>query len=189
MRIGTLIIVLALGIGIGYWGLPSFAERFSGEGLLMMRGGPGSSIDRHFIEEMIPHHEGAIEMAEIALERSKRSEILSLAAAIIEAQTHEIESMRSWYREWFGTQVPEGHSNMMHMGGMEGDTALLASISLDKFDQEFLSQMIPHHEMAIVMSRMLAAGTAREEMRTLAGQIIESQSDEITMMRGWLASW
>ena len=50
-----------------------------------------STIDRHFIEQMIPHHEGAVEMAQLALEKSKRAEIKVLAAAIIKDQTKEIQ--------------------------------------------------------------------------------------------------
>lgn len=55
----------------------------------------GQNIDRHFIEEMIPHHDGAIAMAELALERSERTEILALSKEIIEAQKKEIVQMRA----------------------------------------------------------------------------------------------
>ena len=154
-----------------------------------------SGIDRHFIEQMIPHHEGAIAMAELALQKSKRPEILSLSKDIIESQTREINGMRAWYQEWFGTEVPADdgasmgmmHGGGMHMQGMEGDMAALESAA--DFDKEFLSQMIPHHEMAVMMGAMLASGTKRDEMKTLADNIITSQSREIEMMRSWLATW
>ncbi|MEX2013916.1 MAG: DUF305 domain-containing protein [Parcubacteria group bacterium] len=155
-----------------------------------------SNIDRHFIEEMIPHHDGAIAMAELALERSRRPEIISLANGIIEAQKRENEQMREWYLDWFGG-VPNnsssmgemmGHGSMgMHMGSMEGDLAALESAS--DFDLEFIRQMIPHHEMAIMMARMLLASTQRNEMKTLANDIITSQSREIEMMRSWYSAW
>jgi len=152
------------------------------------------TIDRHFIEEMIPHHNGAIAMAELALERSKRPDILSLAEGIIESQTRENAEMRTWYEDWFGTQVPiEGENTTsgmgmmdrggMHMMSMEGDIDKLRSA--EDFDLEFIRQMIPHHEMAIMMARMLVAGSSREEMQKLADQIITSQSREIDMMRNW----
>ncbi|MBI4088465.1 DUF305 domain-containing protein [Candidatus Kaiserbacteria bacterium] len=160
------------------------------------------NIDQHFIVQMIPHHEGAIEMAKVALERSKRPEVISLANGIIEAQTREINDMKSWYQSWFGSAPPEGGfparqslgagGGMMGggmMGGMTGDTDELARVSDAEFDREFLSQMIPHHEMAIMMAGMLQATTDRAEMKTLADNIITSQSREIEMMRGWLKSW
>lgn len=150
-------------------------------------------IDQHFIEQMIPHHEGAIVMAEVALQKSKRPEVLSLARGIIEAQTKEIADMRAWYRDWFGTDVPEGGGMMhgmggeMHMEGMVGDMDKL--MAAPDFDIEFLSQMIVHHEMAVMMGRMLAEGTERSEMKVLADQIVTSQQGEIETMRSWIKAW
>ncbi len=156
----------------------------------------GQNIDRHFIEEMIPHHDGAIAMAELALERSKRVEILDLSREIIEAQKKENQQMRAWYADWFGGE-PSGYSNMggrmghggmgMQMMGMEGDLDKLKSAP--DFDLEFIAQMIPHHEMAIMMARMLSASTERPEMKKLADDITSSQSKEIEMMKGWYEVW
>lgn len=157
----------------------------------MMRQG----IDEYFIVQMIPHHEGAIEMARVALTRSKRPEIVSLANAIIEAQAREIENMTTWYTTWFGSTPPEGGigmdqgGGMMHMGGMTGELDDLSAASDAEFDRVFLTQMIPHHEMAIMMASMLAATTERSEMKQLADNIKKSQAREIEMMRSWLESW
>ena len=54
------------------------------------------NIDKHFIEQMIPHHDGAVAMAKLALEKSNRPEIKTLANAIIEGQTKEIQDMRGY---------------------------------------------------------------------------------------------
>src|SRR3990167_3325625 len=189
--IGLLLLVVGLGVGYTLGG-----DRTSIVGNHMMPDGSmmGQNIDQHFIVQMIPHHEGAIEMARVALERSKRPEILSLAQGIIEAQTREINDMTSWYRSWFGATPPAGNTGMpahqslgdggMRMEGMEGDLDELL-VAAD-FDKEFLSQMIVHHEMAVMMAQMLAAGTERPEMDQLAENIITSQTQEIEMMRGWL---
>ncbi len=187
------LVMLAAGLGIGYIvaGSTGTAPQVKPEMTHMMPDGSmmGIGIDRHFIVEMIPHHEGAIEMAKIALARSNRSEILSLAKGIIEAQEKEIGDMSAWYRAWYGSTVPEGGMGGMHMDGMTGDTSELGSVSAAEFDREFVTQMIPHHEMAVMMAQMLQAGTERTEMKQLADQIITSQSREIEMMRGWLESW
>ena len=164
---------------------------FSGDMRAEVKGMPamaGQEVDRNFIEQMIPHHEGAIAMAEIALERTKRAEMRSLATGIIEAQAREIADMRAWYQAWYGS-APASAGHGMHMDSMEGDMAALSAVSEAQFDREFIEQMIPHHEMAVVMARMLAAGTERAEMEVLADQIIASQSREIEMMRSWLLSW
>jgi uncharacterized protein (DUF305 family) len=61
-------------------------------------------FDLAFIEAMIPHHEGAIEMAEVALENSENEEIRVLAEEIIAAQRAEIEQMEAWREEWYPEQ-------------------------------------------------------------------------------------
>lgn len=57
------------------------------------------------------------------------------------------------------------------------------------FDRAFIEEMIPHHQMAVMMASMLKNGTAREEMGNLADDIIAAQSSEIDQMRAWLRSW
>ncbi len=151
--------------------------------------GHASHADQRFIEEMIVHHEGAIAMSAVALERSERPEVLTLAQQIITAQTKEIADMRMWYRDWFRAEVPlrERGMHAEHMQGMEGDMDKLRAAA--DFDLEFLSQMVVHHEMAIVMARMLESSTERPEMKTLASTIISTQQNEIETMRSWLKAW
>jgi len=59
-------------------------------------------FDQRFIDAMIPHHEGAIAMAEAALGKSQHGEIRTMAQAIIDAQKAEIAQMRQWKQAWFG---------------------------------------------------------------------------------------
>ncbi len=58
-------------------------------------------FDKAFIDAMIPHHQSAIEMAQVALEKSDNPKIKELAENIISAQQREIEQMREWRREWY----------------------------------------------------------------------------------------
>jgi uncharacterized protein (DUF305 family) len=64
------------------------------------------SADAYFIVMMIPHHEGAIAMAELALQRSRRPEIRGLAERIRTSQSQENAQMRRWYRQWYSSDVP-----------------------------------------------------------------------------------
>lgn len=177
-------LVIGLGLGYLFWGTTNQTGMMSQGGML------SQNIDRHFIEQMIPHHEGAIAMAKIAQKRSKNADVLKLANDIVSAQQKEINDMRGWYQGWYGVAVPKSSGmGMMHMDSMDGDTTALESASSPDFDRLFVEQMIPHHEMAIMMARMLDAGTDRPEMKQLAANIKSSQSSEIEMMRRWLAEW
>ncbi|MGV3615149.1 MAG: DUF305 domain-containing protein [Fimbriimonas sp.] len=60
----------------------------------------GEAFDRKFIELMIEHHEGAVEMAELAREKAAHAEIRDMSDDIIEAQTREIEQMKKWKEAW-----------------------------------------------------------------------------------------
>jgi len=71
-----------------------------------LQGKKGESFDREFIIQMIAHHQGAIQMAELALQTSKRSEIKGLSIEIIAAQKLEIQQMQEWHQTWFGSLVP-----------------------------------------------------------------------------------
>ena len=158
----------------------------------------GANIDRHFIEQMIPHHEDAITMAEIALDnRAEHEEIRQLSRDIVRTQTEEIEKMQAWYKEWYGweviTLIPEVHAHMagmgMHMGMMGDDTDIESLENAKPFDKAFIEQMIPHHQMAVMMANMLLRSTDRPEMKQLAQDIIEAQTREINQMRGWYREW
>jgi uncharacterized protein (DUF305 family) len=171
--------------------------RMMGLGQGVNRTSLANGLDRHFIEQMIPHHEGAVEMAKLAQERSKRSEILALAEAIIKSQVEEISQMQAWYKNWYGAEVPVDATvgmgmgrGMMHGGMMGGETSDLTALkAAENFDEAFLQEMIPHHQMAVMMAQMLLSGTNRPEMKQLGQDIIAAQEAEIEQMRGWLEEW
>jgi len=189
------------GIVVGIILTAVFTPMFRHGGYKMMNWGNNNmevagTIDKHFIEQMIPHHEGAIAMANLALQKAKRPEIKTLATAIIADQTTEIQSMNGWYKDWFGSAVPKVSAGMMgggmmsesgmHMGGQEDMTALE---NAPDFDKAFIEEMIPHHQLAIMMANMLQSGTNRPPMQQLAKNIIESQSKEIQQMQAWYTQW
>ena len=64
----------------------------------------GDEFDKAFLKEMIVHHQGAVEMAEAALQNAKHEEIQNMAHAIIAAQTAEIQQMQGWQTQWYGAE-------------------------------------------------------------------------------------
>lgn len=153
-------------------------------------------VDQPFIEMMIPHHQSANEMAQMALSRAKSPEVKKLAQSIIEEQTREIEQMQTWYKQWYGTEVPTTEMNMGMDSGMDESMmqAMMQMEMMDKemmeslentqdFDREFLRQMTRHHQMATMMAGMVVNSAQHREIRNLAQNIIKSQSAEITQMQ------
>ena len=157
------------------------------------------SADAHFIVMMIPHHQGAIAMADLALKRSRRPEIRALAERISTSQSRENAQMRRWYQQWFGTEVPAwpGQGGGMEMDmrrgmgmGMPGiSTSLEALRSAPDFDQAFLEQMMAHHRMGVMMASHAQWCTVHPELRMLEAAMVRVQSAEIEQMERWYQQW
>jgi uncharacterized protein (DUF305 family) len=148
----------------------------------------GKYSDRAFIDAMVPHHQGAVEMAEVALENAEHEEIKQLSRNIISSQQAEIEELKAIKQEEFGTsEVPmEMSEGEMRMMGMT-DPAELAN--KDPFDKAFIDAMIPHHQSAIEMAQVAIRESDNPEIRTLAEDIVEAQTREIAQMQGWRQQW
>ena len=247
----SLIGILSSGAVAGL-GLSGSIQAQSSPALENSQQSKSAQVDQHFIEMMIPHHQNAIAMADIALTRSQRPEVKKIAEAIKKDQTREIEEMRTWYKQWYGKEVPltsktemgmmgnapkqgapmmnmdknmmgmmhktmsdrspmmnmgkdsmsmgmnmiaMGHSmmsmgqNMMNMGHSMMSMDIDALKTVSDFDKEFVRQMIPHHQMAVMMAQMASTRATRPEIRTLAQAIIKSQNTEIMQMKGWQQAW
>jgi uncharacterized protein (DUF305 family) len=148
----------------------------------------GRYSDRAFIDAMAPHHQGAVEMAEVALENAEHQEIRDLAEDIVSAQQAEIEQLKAIKQEEFGTsEVPmEMSAGEMEAMGMTSPAELA---NRAPFDRAFIDAMIPHHESAIEMARVAYRESDNPEIRALAEGIVEAQSQEITQMEGWRTEW
>jgi uncharacterized protein (DUF305 family) len=139
-----------------------------------------------FAQMMVPHHQQAVEMAEIALAKTDASsQVRELATAIKQAQDPEIQTMTGWLQKW-GAAAPT--SGMAH-GGMgsgmmtDADMDALKQASGETFDQKWVSMMISHHDGAITMARQVLASTADPDVKALADAIVKAQTDKITKMR------
>ncbi|OKH48182.1 DUF305 domain-containing protein [Phormidium tenue NIES-30] len=168
----------------------------SGHGMDL--GPADATYDLRFIDGMIPHHEGAVVMAEAALENSQRPEIRQLAEDIIAAQQVEIAQMRDWRAAWYPDAPAEPmmyHAEMNHDMAMSEEmiSAMRMDMDLggadDEFDLRFINAMIPHHEGAVAMAEDLKGKSDRPELLTLADEIITSQQAEIDQMEQWRQDW
>ena len=142
-----------------------------------------------FAQMMIPHHEQAIEMADMALENTSNPTILELASEIKAAQDPEIEQMRGWL-ETAGAPENGMEMHMGHMSGMLSEEELdaLRNARDAEFDRLFLEGMIEHHEGAIDMAEDVLEND-NEEVRALATAIIDAQTREIELMESLLAEF
>lgn len=152
------------------------------EGSSSKSGAAGNGVDRAFVADMIPHHEGAIEMAELAQQRGKSAFVKQLADDIAGSQGEEIATMRREDEALGMAGIERGSLGLPeHMKGMDHDASELKTA--ENFDQAFVEMMIPHHQGAIEMAKVELAKGEDPELKALAQDISEAQQREIDAMR------
>lgn len=160
---------------------------------------PNAPYDLRFIDEMVMHHRGAIMSAEMMIADSEHPELRDLARRIQEDQQRQIDQMLAWRAEWYpdaSTPVIRMESGTGNMGGMMGGNSMMDGNSMmrgmmegEMADRMFLRMMIPHHQLAIEMAEDALLNADHEALKTLAQEIIDGQSVEITEMEGYLGDW
>jgi len=137
-----------------------------------------SSADAMFLQDMLPHHEQAIQMSELALSTSHSKDVLFAAKSIQKLQTLEVKKMKEWL-------AAAGVPVMSDMGGMgmgmmtEKQMVDLRAARGKDFDMQFLSGMIVHHRGAISMARDEMKNGSNPKVKAMAGAIIVAQTAEV----------
>ena len=147
----------------------------------------GEYSDAAFVDAMVPHHEGAVEMAEVALDNAEHEEIRTLAREIIDSQRAEIE-MFGQLRGGLEGPTMEGMSEeeMNRSMGMMDARELAGQ---QPFDRAFIDAMMPHHESAVAMAEVALEESENPEIRRIAEDIVSAQKREISQMKEWREEW
>jgi len=147
----------------------------------------GTAFDRSFIDAMVPHHESAIEMARAAKEAGlSQPDLVKVANDILATQQVEIDQMKDWRNEWFGSSAIAPNAvaalglSEANMGMQHGADALKDSTDVNT---DFAQMMITHHQGAIQMAKLAGDRAVHDELKELAEAIISAQEREIDVMR------
>ena len=159
-----------------------------------------NDADVTFAQQMIPHHEQAVEMAQMAQERASSGEVLELAENIEAAQGPEIDTLQRWLDAW-GEELPSGDMGGMDHGDMGDDSGSAISGMMDEdemndlmaapganWDRMFLEMMIEHHEGAVEMAQVEVDAGENPDAVAMAKKIISDQQAKVTQMRQLLES-
>lgn len=143
--------------------------------------------DIMFAQMMIPHHQQAVEMAEIALKKAPGNALMRLSREIISAQKQEMSEMKFWLKV---SKTSEEMHHSMPMRGMlsERDFKNLKSLSGVKFQKLYMTLMIEHHEGALEMVSLLKKSKNKEAQK-LGKAILKDQKAEITLMKNLLKEY
>ena len=145
-----------------------------------------TGADIMFLQMMIPHHQQAIDISNLAMKNSQDPELLELAKIIARDQAAEIKQMKVWLKD-AGASEDMGHS-MDGMGGMLNDDELaaLSAATGKEFDTLWLKGMTEHHDGAIHMTQMIE-DAQNADIKAFGTKVIKDQSVQIAQMKKMLA--
>ena len=145
-----------------------------------------TGADIMFLQMMIPHHQQAVDISNLALTKSKDSELLALATAIRDGQADEIIQMKKWLKD-AGYNPGMGHSMGHSMGGMldEQELADLKSATGANFDRLWLEGMTGHHDGALHMVQMIEDAD-NPIIKKFGQDIVSLQTAQINQMKEML---
>lgn len=149
--------------------------------------------DQMFVDRMIAHHQGGVEMAAMADLRAEHPELKSFAKTLHDGQELEIRQLRDLRKSWYGSpdaaRTPPGDDmpGAKSMRRMELDLQTLNTTKA--FDRDFLDAMIAHHEGAVEMAADAQGRAEHGELKDMAGKIVADQNREIEQMKAWRAAW
>ena len=154
-------------------------------------GAAGAPYDLQFLDTMVAHHQGAVDMAMMAATKAQHEELKQFAAKIVTDQQKEISEMKRWREDWYAGK-PEA-VNMEMTGMMDSmmgmDMVKMGSASGTNFDLMFIDMMTPHHDGAVKMAQEALTRAEHPEIKKLARSIMDSQAAEIKKMQAWKTQW
>jgi uncharacterized protein (DUF305 family) len=148
--------------------------------------GMAGSADAMFAVQMAVHHESAVQMARLAEQRAQRPEVRQLAQDIERTQTAEIAQLRAAATRLGADPDAPARGMGSGMAAGMGSEIDLAEVSDEQFDRAFLEAMIPHHQMGVHMAQMVQRAGSDQQIAAMAAEMVRVQTDEISLMQGWL---
>ncbi|AUI62308.1 DUF305 domain-containing protein [Amycolatopsis sp. BJA-103] len=147
---------------------------------------PGANqADITFSQQMVPHHQQSIQVANLASERSASEYVKATAAKIIKAESAEVQTMTGWLQSWNAAVLPAAGHAGHSMPGMitAGQVASLQNLTGAEFDKTWLPLMAEHLRNGVTMAKTVLSSGEHAETKALAQEIVENQTaaiDEIT---------
>ncbi|MFN2623258.1 MAG: DUF305 domain-containing protein [Chthoniobacterales bacterium] len=148
----------------------------------------GAELEQAFLQQMIQHHRSGIEMAKLASDHTKRTELQGFATKMIAAQQEEIDKMTGWLKSWFNA-APKEIANEAADKEMKMHMSMLSGKHDADFDKAFLQMMPQHHHAAVEMAEQAEKKATHPELKELASKMAQDQQKEIKEMKGWAQSW
>jgi uncharacterized protein (DUF305 family) len=150
------------------------------------------NADADFARLMVPHHQGAVDMAAVELKYGSDQAVVGLAARIAAAQQPEIDAMTAWQKAHTAPAAPGADAGAVKSAYSAANDKMMNAMMGDSMahsgnaDRDFVKMMIPHHQGAIEMANVQLKYGGDPQLKALALKIVAAQEAEIAEMNGWL---
>ncbi|RZJ80954.1 MAG: DUF305 domain-containing protein [Flavobacterium sp.] len=138
-----------------------------------------------FASMMIPHHEGAVAMAQDVVKSGKSTELIAFSKNVIIAQQQEITMLKEFLKT--ASQTPSANAEAFKKALAASMTPMMDGMAKAKLtndiDQDFVALMIPHHQSAVDMAKAYLPFATDQKIKLLAQQIIQAQEEEIKWLK------
>jgi uncharacterized protein (DUF305 family) len=175
LAVSLILVAFFLGTGFGYFVTPEYAGLASGG---PMGDAPADRLsDLRFLNGLIRHHEQAVDLARQAKDGAGRAETRGLAEAVLAGMPAKIDELYGWKKSWYrdGRRVtPE---------------RIALGTADPQFDLRYLNAMITHHREAIAMAAAALKTSTRNEVLTLASEVIRLDTADLAQFEAWRSAW
>lgn len=177
-NIGILLVILLIGVGIGYWLTPEYKMQDIRVKSSHDLGIADQWVDLRYIDNMIAHHLSAMYLLEQAQQQTDRNEIKELAQAVITADKKGIETLYAQKLEWYSNDRQVTQFNKTNVGTKD-----------DKFDLRLINALLIHHQEAIDSAKDISSKSVRNEVLNTASEVTASLTANAEQLRQWRKEW
>lgn len=163
--------------------MPGMSSMMAGMKSMQMTG----DFDADYANAMIMHHQGALDMAQVAVSEGQDAKIKSMAQQIISKQKTEQDNLKTFLQNYKPSGMKHGEGALQK--SMDAMAAKMMKMPMSSItDQDFATMMIAHHEHGIAMDKLEVEHGMDNPLKAMAKKSIASQQNEIKALKAWLAT-
>ncbi len=147
----------------------------------------GSEFEQSFLQSFPQHHQDAIEMSQLCLQKSTDPDMKQLCQRMISSQTEEKQQMTGWLQSWYGGKGEAPASKMQKMETQH--KTMMSKLNADSgksFDNEFMMDIVQHHKMGIAELQKCQAKAEHQELKSLCDKMMTEQKDDLTKLNSMM---
>jgi uncharacterized protein (DUF305 family) len=157
----------------------------------------GLQFDQSYIDMMVPLHQAAVDLAQMAQQRAEHQELKDWAGQVISERQAEITKLKGWKQQWYSSsdtpplsQVPmiQGQGMNLQLANLQSSIDSVKNTSAP-FDQALIDAIIPQYQAAIAATQLAQTTVTHTELKALAQQMLAEEEKEMNELDLWRTTW